>query len=653
MLGMSASFAVASSTDCGTGNVAPYFSIRSQSVNQPRVMAGWVDHVHRFDMEKFYGSFALTPGYSQSFRDKEIAQCLFGSALQNCNDCPQLKISGSNVANRGSCDLLADYFGLPRGYQSSVTFEPKIKTFFLDFVLHVGLDEWVSGMWFRAWAPFVHTNWDLNVCETRSSSSTREAHTAGYFTSASVPESGLLNSALEFFRERKVPTLPNAANATPSSVSFESLRSCRWGDCGCDGDVTENGLADLRVALGWNFFQDEDYHIGLGIIAAAPTGNRPEGCFLFEPMVGNGNHWEVGGLWTSHVIFWRSEDEEKHFGGYLDANITHLFKTRQKRCFDLCGKPLSRYMLAAKMSSTVSGLAGAELIAANDDNTTRTAVAPSHQFTNGYAPVGNLTCSDVDVSVGVQADVVAMLNYTSGGFSFDLGYNLWARSCEKIEFDCDCPPRLAKSTELWALKGDAQVYGWVNNNTTPSVTPRALSATQSAATIFKGNNQTAGSALDLPTTNRTGTGLGTNLDNNQFAQIDLDGTGAMIQRAAANATGDVNEQIGTSVNPVLLKQSDINLNGARTRGLSHSVFAHFSYSWLNNQDWTPFLGIGIQAEFSNNSGDCKTSCNTSSSTSSCSTSCDTSNNCNTKCDDCIRCSVSQWAVFVKGGVSFN
>lgn len=111
---------------CST-SVAPYFSIRSQSVNLPRTMVGQVDHVNRFDMEKFYGSFAVVPGYSQSFRDEAIARCLFGNSLNCANDCAQITISGRDASNRGSCDWLADYFGLPSDFKSTITFKPKIK----------------------------------------------------------------------------------------------------------------------------------------------------------------------------------------------------------------------------------------------------------------------------------------------------------------------------------------------------------------------------------------------------------------------------------------------------------------------------------------------------------------------------------------------
>ena len=76
------------------------------------------------------------------------------------------------------------------------------------------------------------------------------------------------------------------------------------------------------------------------MIGAAPTGKRPKAEYLFEPMVGNGGHWEVGAAFTSHMLFWSSESGESHAGGYLDVNVTHLLKAHQKRCFDLCNKKI-------------------------------------------------------------------------------------------------------------------------------------------------------------------------------------------------------------------------------------------------------------------------------------------------------------------------
>src|SRR5690606_28288426 len=101
------------------------------------------------------------------------------------------------------------------------------------------------------------------------------------------------------------------------------------------------------------------------------------------------------------------------------------------RTFDLIGKPNSRYMLAEKVNKRPAvNLFGNTDPDAGALGTVTAAVA---QFNAEYSPVANFTTLPVDVSIGVQGDVVAMLNYTSRGFSWDLGYNYWGMSHEHIE----------------------------------------------------------------------------------------------------------------------------------------------------------------------------------------------------------------------------
>ena len=57
---------------------------------------------------------------------------------------------------------------------------------------------------------------------------------------------------------------------------------------------------------------------------------------------------------------------------------------------------------------------------------------PQATFDGVYMPIANLTTLNVNVGVGIQADIAAMFNYTLNAWSFDLGYNFYGRSCEKI-----------------------------------------------------------------------------------------------------------------------------------------------------------------------------------------------------------------------------
>lgn len=162
-----------------------YFSIRSQGENGVRglVGAGWNTYINLADQEDNYGNIAIVPEYTRSFRPYQIAECLFGNRCGDlsCDDkCYRINISGTQVENRKTSDLLADYFGLPTDYKSYVTFEPRIENFLVDFYLYFGLDRWCKGAYFKVHAPVVYSRWDLNMCEHIENPG-KNNHWPGYF----------------------------------------------------------------------------------------------------------------------------------------------------------------------------------------------------------------------------------------------------------------------------------------------------------------------------------------------------------------------------------------------------------------------------------------------------------------------------------------
>ena len=191
-------------------------------------------------------------------------------------------------------------------------------------------------------------------------------------------------------------------------------------------------------------------------------------------------------------------------------------------------------------------------------------------------------------------------------------------SHEHIELrNSDCAPVFPANT--WALKGDAQTYGFINDATRE---PVPLSGTESLATIHQGTNiPGAGTGADMgPTTN-------IKVDNAEFAQTTNTAPSVVIN----NNSG---EQIRTSIQPIFIKEEDLNLSGAESRGSSNKLFSHFSYTWVDREDWIPYLGIGFEAEFGNTSNS------------------DENDN-NSLCDNGVSCALSKYAILVKGGVSFD
>jgi len=638
--------------------VTPYYSIRSQGVDAARELSGWSQQVNLFDKQGAYGTCALTTEYTRSFNAGRIAQSLFGTNSCNINNCTGalINVAGSRVADRGAHDLLADYFYLPTDFQSTLQFNPRIQNVVFDINFYVGLDNVVPGLFLRLDLPLNWSSWNVGFCETVSQAGTNN-YDAGYFNGMDVAPNGAIagnegigierNKLLTSFGQYACGKVPTDTTNTIFNPLCAAKINCR------SHSVTR--LADIQAIVGWNFLSCTDYHVGAGILTRAPTGNRPTGEFLFEPISGNGGSWELGAHITCHATLWQDELQESRLGFYADANITHVFKAHQRRTFDMHCKPLGRYMLAQKFTTPVEHLAGGIISSTNSGTGT---TIPSAQFANEFSPVANLSTQEVRVSIAIQADIAAQFTYVMGGWSWDVGYNFWGRSCEKFSFD-DCPAACFNSCNsscstscnnvqfadnTWGVKGDAYVVGF-DTSTIPA-TAVALSATESCATINHGTNFPATGAI---TASQIQAGqLNPGVDNRQFA---FNGNGSTVP-LYADPLGLIG-QTQTSVDPVLLSQKNFNPIG--TRGISNKIYTHLSYSWPLCDIWTPYLGVGAFGEFGSSgfnstcNNDCATTCQTqTTATNSCSNS--SSSNCS---KNCLSSSLSQWGVFIKGGVSFN
>lgn len=594
---------------CNPIQSVSYYPIRSQSVNAAREYVGWQQYIFIPDEDRFYGSANLTFEYSRSFRAEQIAKNLFQNSISGCNDCGSIiRVSGSTVANRGSRDWLADYFGLPTDFQSILQFNPVIDNYILDFNFFFGFDEFVPGLFFRFHIPVVHTRWDLEFQETIINSGSNDgAYPAGYFTPSLVPLKNMLPNVTAYMQGQN-PSLNNG-------VKYDNLVASRF-STECSG-LKQTGVAEIQAILGYSFTNSDEYHVGLGLRVAAPTGTRPNGTYLFQPIVGNGKHWELGGNLTAAYTFWHSMDAHSHASIQTVANITHMFNAHQTRSFDLCGEPNSRYMLAERMSTPVKyDLAG--------EPSTGYPIPAIYQFQNEFSPLANITQSDVAVAIGVQADILLAVTCIFNNYSLDIGYNFWGQTGEKIKLREGCAPDNLNGRN-WALKGDAFVYGFEELY---AVNPQviALSATERCATIHQGTN----GSLD---------GLNTMIDNALPAVGDANTMGGAYPLYPSTGYPDEYPylQTNTSIQPITITECDLDLSG--TKSLSNKFFAHLSYSWLDCEDWTPYLGIGGEVEFGKQGR-----ANNSPITSSCNTKC---------CGETVECGTCFWGVWLKGGFTFN
>ena len=124
---------------------------------------------------------------------------------------------------------------------------------------------------------------------------------------------------------------------------------------------------------------------------------------IFEPIYGNGSHFGFGGGLDAHANLW-TKDEQNIKLNFV-ANYRYLFEASEHRPLKLKNY-LSPYVLLGDGS------------AAN---------APLIPAVNVLTPLG------VNVTPGSQFDGILALAYNNGGFSADLGYNLYYREEEDVD----------------------------------------------------------------------------------------------------------------------------------------------------------------------------------------------------------------------------
>ena len=377
---------------------------RPTGVDLPMEYTTFDELITRKAEDKFGGNFQVVPFYKDSNSDHEQGEYF----LVNKKD--KIKIYNQNVAAakttiNDDVDLgyiVHDSQGATAGahhYESFASLDPREESYGVRFDYHQDLDKILKGLYLKVNLPVVHVENDPKF--TVESSSTLA-------TNIGAAAATSLKTTLEsFFRGDLELNAAGANNNLVKKLTHGKI----------NGHQDETGVADIDVALGYKILNKENYHLGLAIAITIPTGNDADGNYMFEPIVGNGGHFGLGGDLIAGARVWGDLDQNIKL--YLKMKYRYLFESSETRTFGLKDRLFGQYYMLSEVNA-----AGA--------------VVQNTQLT----PAANITTLDTDVTPGSQFDGVLGFAYNNGGFTFDLGYNLYYRECEDLHRKGNIPKQI-------------------------------------------------------------------------------------------------------------------------------------------------------------------------------------------------------------------
>jgi len=394
----------------------------------------------------FGGAIQIVPfgGRTTDHGSKELARW-FGYNHKGVCGCPivfaEARSENHEAAAAGylieGADIDVRHFNIRTttdNFKSSVTFSPRQKFFGvgLDWkqVLFFN-DDCTRRWWFEVAAPIVHIENDMRMCETIAADSGTEAFT----TYKGLDDSAYVASVAAAFNQPnwkygKITTCATGTNCCTTSSSSTCSSCCSTSSCDA---MKKTRIADIELKLGYNLSMTDCASLDTYLGMVFPTGNKAKGEYVFEALVGNGQHWGI--MLGGELGFDLYHHDCGDFKWFAAADLRYLFHNEQVRSFDLVGKPWSRYqMMFATKDKMIQGVEQA-----NADQFTASGI--------------NLMARCVKVHPRCQFNFDTSFAWDGEHFLAEAGYGFYARQAERID------PNWTEGPILAGFSNDADLGG--------------------------------------------------------------------------------------------------------------------------------------------------------------------------------------------------
>lgn len=520
-----------------------FFSYRPITSNTARKIIALEDKIHLFEKEDFYGVIDATFEYTKSFKSEKIGKNF--SFVKDSN-------SMSYGPECGNFDIFGLYFGT--NGQGTICFNPKIENYIANLDFFFGLNQFICGLWTRLSIPINHTRWDLRLSDNST-----------------------INSSTTLPYENLKEAWVGDKSWTSNGLAVNKLHSGKINEI---RSVTE--VAGIIFDLGYDFVSKEKGHLAIGIHTVAPTGTRPEGEFLFEAISGANHSWQLGITIDAGYRLWQNCDCDKSLNLFFDAEISHLFKSKQKRILGI-----------SKNEAGDSWLLLNKYVNGNINSIERTA---------------NILNTQIKVGSTIMVDASLMVQYNNGGFFSELGYNFWIRSKEKAK-----DPQIKLEEDSFAIWTPASLgetpplppqerWSCCNVNCIRNLDPEGCGASGSFCCkrqSFDTQSQCQAFCSGVPGTNSCCSFIPSFSSSTISGRAITKSSKGSGQKALGNSNSTIGNCAESDQKIIFIKKNDIDVCQALTpRSMSHKIFGNIGYNWKEN-DLKPFLSLFGEIEFAN------------------------------------------------------
>ncbi|MDR3647214.1 MAG: hypothetical protein P4L22_06750 [Candidatus Babeliales bacterium] len=250
-------------------------------------------------------------------------------------------------------------------------------------------------------------------------------------------------------------TVPGAATALQylggNQLNYGKISSC---------NLENSGMDDIELKFGYNYYNCAGTgHLGLYVQTLIPIAEKPNARFLFEPLIGRA-HWGLGAGTNLASKFIERENTSLVWMG--DVSWYYLFKSKEKRSFDLNNGNWSRFMRGVTTTDTTF-------------------------------PLINSLTQTVDVTPRNVVNFWTALHFQRCNWHLEAGYNLWYRQCEKISLNANgCSAPCAVNLVNTANAAPFGTFGILNLNNV------CIPITASNATINQPRTSVVSNATFVP-----------------------------------------------------------------------------------------------------------------------------------------------------------